>query len=113
MSNFKVGDWVSPMFGKTLQLKESHFKGISAMNTDWFNDLKLWQPQKDEFVVLYNFSDGLQKSFRVAQFEQMAHGKGREGQYKDKQGNYFTHCEPFIGTLPSFLKQELAEKETK
>ena len=122
MIKFKVGDWVISTRGNIEQITCTAPRGCGnyygeaedvIINYRDSNDydfidsgVKLWHPQVGEFVVLYNFADGLQKSFRVAQFKQLAHGKGREGQYKDMQGNYFTHCEPFKGTLPTFIKDK-------
>ena len=108
---FESGDWVR--IPNTNQVKlidnivdDAYYAKEGYIGDDEFKPIELWQPQVGEFVVLYNFADGLQKSFRVAQFKQVAHGKGREGQYKDMQGNYFTHCEPFKGTLPTFIKDK-------
>jgi hypothetical protein len=100
---FTAGDWVR--IGDKIT-KVSKIKGDAVYMEDgkWQNKncFELWQPQPDEWCWFYN--EG-QKSSRLAQFNHIAYGEDREGQYKDMQGNYFTSCEPFIGEVPEYLKK--------
>ena len=101
MSNLRIGDWVvntTLSKPKPFVWTEEFYNDESIHNNG--SHIQLWRPEVGEFVMLYNFADELQKSFRVAQFKQMAHG-----QYKDMQGNYFTYCEPFTGKLPFWIKE--------
>ena len=68
--------------------------------------LKVWKPKFKELCVFYNSNS---KSLRVTQFKQIAYGKGKEGLYKDMQNNYFEHCEPYEGKLPSIVERNLKE----
>ncbi len=61
----------------------------------------LWKPTVNDYCFFYNKA---QQSARLGRFKQMAFGEGRKGKYKDTQGNYYTCCEPFVGTLPNNLK---------
>jgi len=61
------------------------------------DELEPWSPKYDDWCMFWN--DG-QKSYRIARFNQIAWGRGREGKYKDQQQNYFTHAIPYLGVLP-------------
>ena len=64
-------------------------------------DYELWKPQTNELCIFWNED---QKSYRIAEFNMIAYGTDREGQYKDMQSNYFTNIAPleFINTLSRF-----------
>lgn len=66
-----------------------------TLTTIFEKDIKeKWIPKEDETCVFYGDNS---KSFRVSKFQCIAHGKGKEGKFKDQQGNYFKYCEPYVG----------------
>jgi hydrogenase maturation factor len=85
MSEIKVGDWVIFDNGNIKAIKK-----VSEIMLDTYNDLlnkytTLWQPKEGEWVVI---SFGNENAV-ITKF--------------DKNANY-VDIEPFIGELPSFLK---------
>ena len=109
---FKVGDWVrfrdiicqiKIVYNQENDLNGSYGlyinKGIRVIRPHL---IELWQPKEGEWCKFYNENA---KSFRVAQFNYIGFGKGKEGLYKDKQGNYFKYCEPYMNELPSTIKE--------
>ncbi len=62
---------------------------------------KIWKPKTGEWCVFYNNNA---ESFRVAKFNYIGFGEGKEGKYKDMQGNYFDICEPYLYELPEGFK---------
>lgn len=103
MNEFKVGDWVvnTTHSGYTpFQLKDSDFYGISKKNQVFFTNLKYWQPKLGEWCWFKSASDS-------AEFGEYV-GKTEHGKYQMRPNSVtcifnYSYCEPFIGTLPSFL----------
>jgi len=69
---------------------------------------KIWKPKFKELCIFYNDNS---HSLRISQFKQIGYGEGKEGLYKDIQGNYFKYCEPYEGKLPNIVKRNLKEKQ--
>lgn len=105
MQNFKVGDWVrDKVNGKVVQLAEHFHPG----------GIELWEPKPGEWCWFWNeYSDVP----ILAKLISIGSVFGRPLEYKVKTPsciseisyNYmsnmsFKKCEPFIGQLPSFLK---------
>lgn len=67
-------------------------KNLSFTNFYDKNIWEVWEPKFEEWCLFYNDNS---KSYRIAQFKQIATGKNRAGLFKDIQGNYFTNCKPF------------------
>jgi len=67
---------------------------------------EIWQPKFKELCIFYNDNSN---SVRISQFNHIGFGKGKEGLYKDMQSNYFEHCEPYEGKLPSIVERNLKE----
>ena len=91
MNELKVGDWLV-FEGKEL-FKASKEDLVSLVGCD----LELWEPKEGEWCW-FTMSDGSKPLF--GQFS---------GMYKDKftwdNRYYFSDaCEPFIGELPSYIK---------
>lgn len=102
--NIKIRDFVvnhEYSGDKIFIITNGFIAGVSAMQKTWFDKLEKWEPEEDEYC--WFFDETSQQSARLAKFSRIAHGKGRKGQYKDKQGNYWLKCEPFINKLPTFL----------
>lgn len=97
MNEFKVGDYVELPFGDVIQLRDSHFKGVSAMNDILFKSLKPWQPKEGELVCVSNLDTS---SFIVHKWTKKL-GEALNSEYNFLNLVY----EPFIGELPSFVKE--------
>lgn len=108
-SKFKVGDWV-----RTLDWDTSTWKYISQIKkitSEWeypiiteygrfrLDSTKLWQPKPGEWCW---FWDAFTKDAPLlTRFIKMT----PEGYYTSHSRNKeYSHCEPFVGTLPSSLK---------
>lgn len=98
---FKVGDWVKSNFNGVISKvvenynEEPYTVDISVLNNVMF---ELWEPKEGEWCWFWN--KGATKP-TIGQFE----NKHTKSTYNMKNSMYFyDYCEPFIGTLPSFLK---------
>lgn len=94
---FKVGDWVVEKSNgdikQTTCMPQENWTTRSAM---YERLCEPWKPQPGEWCWFY----GIQKHPILDQF----HSYGNSGRYKTKRHSSYTHCEPFIGTLPTNLK---------
>ena len=96
---FKIGDWVKDTRSdKVFQITPETF------NLNYQGNIyKLWQPQPNEWCWLYG---KLIKLTDISNIEYCQYitsvGDDNEASYEYLQSN----CEPFIGTLPTFLKDE-------
>lgn len=107
---FKVGDWVkdsSDVYVPVIRVDANAIYYISSKGTDgyienWYilkNNIKPWKPQPDEWCW---FWDGFSKNAPIlSRFRFKADGKYicTNSEHLD-----YANCEPFIGTLPSNLK---------
>lgn len=99
MNNFKIGDWVRDYPDrKPFQLKSEYFKGVTKRNDKWFSSLIPWQPKEGEWCWFWN--KPLVQELRLGQFSNM-----HNDMYYTYTGHDFDNCKPFIGELPSFLKE--------
>lgn len=96
MSNFKVGDWVREDFGdmNIVKIKEKYVSVdgnvyINNLNSELFSP---WQPKEGEWCWFYNSS--IERWF-ISKWENSS------SQLSDL---WHKTCEPFVGELPSFLK---------
>jgi hypothetical protein len=105
---FKVGDFVrTSIYGiqKVIGFDGERYIVTGSISHIREIDCDLWQPREDEWCIFSNEPSANKNKFTVARFHRVAHGQCREGQYRDLSGNYWKHCEPFIGEIPSFLKE--------
>lgn len=117
IKKFKVGDWVvDTQDGALYKIKEIKefpeepmYKRFTLSNTeetwiDIYNDeidtdgWELWQPTIGEWCWFWN--NGYEKEPTLAQLKY----KGAKLMSTLDGMGYFEYCEPFIGQLPSFLK---------
>ena len=63
-----------------------------------------WKPNHKEWCYFFDKASG-QKSYRLSQFNHIAFGKGREGMFKDMQGNYYDSCIPFGASLECLVEE--------
>lgn len=92
MQNFKVGDWVRAPSGSIYQINETNIlHGIEHFTP--------WQPKEGEWCWFLDNSGEL----TLKQFLQMCPIVPTN--YISKQGLISGSVEPFIGKLPTFLKE--------
>ena len=114
MSDFKVGDWVKNKY-KTIKVKSF----ITLDKIDYIQDsenglmpvwqAELWQPKEGEWCwfdknKLGKFwkKQGTRNYWTLSDFVSISE------KTKIPSGDYFVsdYCEPFIGQLPSFIKDK-------
>ena len=118
--SFKVGDWVQHKYLNTIfQVKdifkdgyldcitslklEPRIKWDSCLFQGKYNsdDCVLWQPKEGEWCWFWNKDSEMPPVLR--RFKQTQ----KDGAHITKDDCYFyDYCEPFIGELPSFLKDK-------
>ena len=103
MSKIKVGDWVRWDRGKVSEVlavsEECLIKNHSALSNGCNihnHDLELWKPQVGDWCWFYTRDTPILSKFYV-----MEHGRYTESILWTNQDK----CEPFIGNLPSFIKE--------
>ena len=96
MQNFKVGDWVRDLRdNRVFQINSTNFNlKLSIKNTVYAH----WQPKLGEWCWFLNNN----REPVLKQFLQMCPIVPTN--YISKQGTISGSVEPFIGQLPSFLK---------
>lgn len=104
--NFKVGDWVE-IFSSIHQIEIIDYEDENCVLSTYpnryrtkLNDLRLWQPKEGEWCWMWN--DGFDKPYLEKLMKIDKNGKF----YAKSVGDRFKHCEPFIGELPSFIKDK-------
>ena len=111
---FKVGDWLieihSNSYAKVLDVftQEVRVKlyDCNSIITTENTDFKLWQPQLGEWCWFWN-KDRLPT---VAKLAEICNDGNRKyfaimPNKPHPLGGYYENCEPFIGQLPSYLKE--------
>ena len=113
MSKFKPGDWVvnttTDNYYKGIrnwfQLKETDLIFKQEVNAaEWesncafVNCHEIWQPKAGEWCWFWdeNYTTAI-----LAKFENISNGL-----FVEHHGNTFDYCEPFIGQLPTHLKDQ-------
>lgn len=100
---FKAGDWitVSGPAGKFVEqisgINEDTYT-LSKTNICYKSQAKLWTPEPGEWCW---FWDEHYTTAILAKFENISNGL-----FVEHHGNIFEYCEPFIGELPSYLKDK-------
>lgn len=111
MEQFKIGDWLQVIAGHERPIG-SLFKVESCLTRYRATDVKLWQPKEGEWCWFWNTQKDLtlqkfwkmeQNYFIVAFYEKH---KIDGIAFYDINDKHFKNCEPFIGELPSFLKEQ-------
>ena len=111
MQNFKVGDWVK-------STKYQHLKPIQIESTYESNERKgelglksggtvlysseavHWKPKIGEWCWFWNFNE----MPTLEQFSKYHNLDDHLGNYETLAVKLYQHCEPFIGELPTYLK---------
>ena len=111
MSNFKVGDFVryihsntsKPLKINNINCSRYYFEGTGMSCLDY--ELIPWTPESGEWCWVFN-DDRIPT---ISQFVEINEDMTRKyfAVYPNKPhalGSWYKHCEPFIGELPSNLK---------
>lgn len=103
MTNFKPGDWVR--YKGVAQISHITHTGYHLSNgyiTKGDNgEIKLWKPQPGEWCWFWGIFDLVPK---LAQFIDV-HSKGYHAKtFSANDSSYYSNVEPFIGQLPTILK---------
>lgn len=105
MKEFKVSDWVR--FTPSNEVFKIHYLDNNIVTNTKHNGhydidfVELWQPQVGEWCWFWDFEQEIPK---LMQFKEMFNGDLFTS-IQDKIEAY-TYCEPFIGELPSFIKDK-------
>lgn len=101
MQQFKVGDWVRTPNRDIFQIK--HEIELSGWEITLGGKAELWEPRAGEWCW---FAGGCYGIPTVLRFLKRNSDTRYYGYLRDKfDFRVFSHCEPFIGELPSFLKE--------
>ena len=104
MQEFKIGDWVQVIAGHERPIG-SLFKVKSCLTRYRAADVKLWTPKEGEWCWFCSVNGNSELGQFIEEFF--------EGRYRYKlngTNSVFNcdaiRCEPFIGKLPTFLKDK-------
>ncbi len=117
MSSLKPGDWIEITYTSIYHMKPFITKYISdeLINSKFIKSIKLWQPKVGEWCWFWNKDMDTNQSPRLAQFHLMTEELQKpmdfpafyQTKYKaTKLGYLYDFCEPFIGQLPTSLKDQ-------
>lgn len=104
---FKVGDWLieihSNSYAKVLEVIEKDLLRVklydsNAIITTESTDFIHWQPKSGEWCL---FSDSKNPSYYM-----LAKYGTKDHEYSGNYESNYDICEPFIGTLPTFLQEQ-------
>ena len=95
----KAGLWIRDPMGTVSQLHNSSL-GLCSGSYYSFEDCILWEPKDGEWCWFWN--DGT--SLQIGKFSHMF---GKDYAMHDELGfDTFQHCEPFLGKLPTTLRED-------
>ena len=110
---FKAGDWVRNIKYKTDAWSNGLFKADkewaeerpegNTVKTGNDRDFELWKPQPNEWCWFWDTKYPIKDEARLMRFKSMGKDNG-PNRYVTSQHEPFEHCEPFMGTLPTHLK---------
>ena len=119
---FKVGDWIKHTYNmyvgnnnfevktKLLQISIAEHDVIKCTNGPEFiiarDSIELWTPQPGEWCWFWN-KNKLTQELRLAQFSH------KDSTFYSMHEHEFVYCEPFIGELPTFLKENYENNPQK
>ena len=96
MQNFKVGDWVRDGENIYQFIEPSSIYSYELS----LQSCELWQPKIGEWCWFWNFNE----MPTLEQFSKYHNLDDHLGNYETLAVKLYQHCEPFIGELPTFLK---------
>lgn len=101
---FKVGDWVRNSRFGIVQIDRMD-DGYLTKDNQYFRVCELWQPQEGEWLIYPSSYEG----FSVGKFSHSEHHEDVNitlAIFTDGSSFDISYCEPFIGQLPSFIKDK-------
>lgn len=105
MKQFKMGDWAMDESGKysPFQVDEKDLSQLPVEHNYLLNNCKSWQPQPGEWCWFWDHEDSL-----IVLQKFVRHDVKNTFRATDLAGFEFNYlyCEPFIGELPSSLKDK-------
>lgn len=96
MQNFKVGDWVRDGENIYQFIEPSSIYSYELS----LQRCELWQPKVGEWCWFWNFNE----MPTLEQFSKYHNLDDHLGNYETLAVKLYQHCEPFIGELPTYLK---------
>ena len=81
---------------EVFQLENSHFHGVSKRNKEFFENLELWTPKYNEWVVVYEKSE--RNFFAVIKYSEYY-----EKELKENINNK-SIIQPFLNQIPQFFR---------
>ena len=107
-SKFKVGDWVVDDEGTLLQVDKIRDNELAVKGFDLYMDsinFRHWQPKPNEWCWFWDYGTNL-KTPIFGKFVRKQEGLYLvEESYEGDDMCLHEECEPFIGELPSWLKE--------
>ena len=114
MTNFKIGDWAVCPEDNKIFLIDGDYNGGYQSTEYWSGlDFILWQPQPGEWCWFWNDNNYLPNLRQFSSCLKTIDGTTIHLIKQDKSTGIlmshcgiegYTHCEPFIGQLPTSLK---------
>ena len=115
MNEFKVGDWVE--FDNSVFCVHKEYNGNRYISEEVANNLTnygksvtLWQPEIGEWCWFWE----IDSNPKLCQYSKYINGEYEAlsiDPYYELEG-HFGFCEPFIGELPSFIKERSCNQLT-
>ena len=109
MNPFKPGNWVRHIAFKSkhkcISINDGEFDDkVSVTNSPSFDnefmiDYELWHPKVGEWCWFWNVTD-----FDAPTLSRFCGMQDKLFRCTNSKQNLFTHCEPFIGQLPTSIK---------
>jgi len=110
MSEFKNGDWVVSHNGSCSRIScDEEAKALSTVYKEYY---EMWQPKAGDYCWFYSpteynrsyYKDRINLKF--GRFEKYVEDRVEPYRFKDVDGvdHSATHCEPYIGTIPTIIK---------
>ena len=102
--NFKIGDWITSLSGTTKQITDlSDNNGSVMIHSDGFmcyaSDCQHWRPKEGDYILATDSTKIYLVKFLGMHYEKFVCA------HLDGFSESFTMIEPFICTLPRFLKE--------
>ena len=107
---FKVGDFVRYVHSTTaiaLEINNINGNRYYFTNSEMSclkHELELWIPVKGEWCWFWDKCTPHRPTLR--QYDIFPEGYGEENMFHDSEQNPFDFCEPFLNSLPSYLKDK-------
>lgn len=106
--NFKIGDWVRTydnlIYTLTQIYGEDEECELDGVCIELLSNIELWQPKEGEWCLFSHYE--IAEYATLSRFKECMYGTDGYTQYVNEQNCVYDRCEPFIGTLPTFIKDK-------